>query len=91
MRQWHWISGAVCLVGMMLFALTGITLNHAADIPANRTVTSVESSLPPLVVEQLVSLDTGDIDIPSELVAFMQSQEGISLPSSVTGEWDGIE
>ncbi|MCG7643511.1 PepSY-associated TM helix domain-containing protein [Alteromonas macleodii] len=90
-RQWHWISGAVCLVGMMLFALTGITLNHAADIPANRTVTSAESSLPPLVVEQLVSLDTGDIAIPSELVAFMQSQEGISLPSSVTGEWDGIE
>ena len=53
-RQWHWISGAVCLVGMMLFALTGITLNHAADIPANRTVTSAELSLPPLVVEQLV-------------------------------------
>jgi len=32
MRQtvrWHWISAAICLVGMILFAITGVTLNHA--------------------------------------------------------------
>ena len=22
MRQWHWISAAVCLIGMLVFALT---------------------------------------------------------------------
>ncbi|WP_375269584.1 PepSY-associated TM helix domain-containing protein, partial [Phenylobacterium sp.] len=27
--RWHWISAAICLIGMMLFAVTGITLNHA--------------------------------------------------------------
>ena len=26
MRQWHWISAAICLIGMLLFAVTGITL-----------------------------------------------------------------
>ena len=34
MRQWHWISAAVCLIGMLAFALTGITLNHAGQIEA---------------------------------------------------------
>jgi len=29
LRQWHWISSAVCLVLMLLFAASGITLNHA--------------------------------------------------------------
>ena len=31
MRQWHWISAAICLIGMLLFAVTGITLNHASQ------------------------------------------------------------
>jgi hypothetical protein len=30
LHRWHWISAAACLVGMLLFAATGITLNHAA-------------------------------------------------------------
>ncbi|BFT31701.1 PepSY-associated TM helix domain-containing protein [Alteromonas sp. D210916BOD_24] len=90
-RQWHWISGAVCLVGMLLFAVTGITLNHAADIPANRTVTSTQTSLPQTALDKLVSLEAGDIQIPGELVVFMQSVEGITVPSSVMGEWDGVE
>ena len=34
LHQWHWISSAVCLIGMLLFAITGITLNHASKIEA---------------------------------------------------------
>ena len=34
LHQWHWISSAVCLIGMLLFAVTGLTLNHAAKIEA---------------------------------------------------------
>lgn len=90
-RQWHWISGAICLVGMMLFALTGITLNHAADIPANRAVTTAESHLPEALAEQLLALDEGEIQIPSELVTFMKDDKSLVVPSSITGEWDGIE
>jgi hypothetical protein len=32
--EWHWINSAVCLIGMLLFAVTGLTLNHAAKIEA---------------------------------------------------------
>ena len=38
MRQWHWISAAVCLIGMLLFAVTGITLNHSGTIEARPVV-----------------------------------------------------
>ncbi|WP_202804680.1 PepSY-associated TM helix domain-containing protein, partial [Novosphingobium sp. B-7] len=38
LHTWHWISAAVALVGMMLFAITGITLNHAAQINAEPVV-----------------------------------------------------
>ena len=37
--QWHWISSALCLLGMFLFSITGITLNHAAQIEAKPVVT----------------------------------------------------
>ncbi len=46
LHRWHWISAGLCLVGMILFAATGITLNHAAQIEANPTVTQKEATLP---------------------------------------------
>ncbi len=44
--RWHWISSAACLAGMLLFAVTGITLNHAAHIESRPEVTSREARLP---------------------------------------------
>jgi hypothetical protein len=46
LRQWHWISSALCLAGMLLFAVTGITLNHAAQIEAKAQVTTHLAQLP---------------------------------------------
>lgn len=41
-KQWHWISGAISLLGMLLFAITGITLNHSASIEAKPAVSAKE-------------------------------------------------
>ncbi|MBJ7308596.1 PepSY-associated TM helix domain-containing protein [Rugamonas sp. CCM 8940] len=46
LHQWHWISSALCLLGMLLFSVTGITLNHAAQIEAKPSVTRRQASLP---------------------------------------------
>ena len=46
LRQWHWISSALCLVGMLLFAVTGITLNHAGQIESKPQVQSRAAQLP---------------------------------------------
>jgi hypothetical protein len=45
-RVWHWITGAATLVGMLLFAVTGITLNHAGQIEGQPVVTEIERVLP---------------------------------------------
>ena len=42
--RWHWISSALCLIGMLGFAITGFTLNHAADIEAQPISGSAKSS-----------------------------------------------
>ena len=53
MRQWHWISSALCLIGMLLFSLTGITLNHASQIPAKPVVTNLTAELPQRELDSL--------------------------------------
>lgn len=43
---WHWMSSALSLVGLLLFAATGFTLNHAADIEAEAVVANRSARLP---------------------------------------------
>ena len=53
LHQWHWISSAVCLVAMLLFTATGITLNHAAKIEAAPRVDNHMLELPAPLLAQL--------------------------------------
>lgn len=53
LHQWHWISSALCLLGMLLFAVTGLTLNNASHIEARTVVTSSEARMPDAVLQQL--------------------------------------
>ncbi|MEO7496280.1 MAG: PepSY-associated TM helix domain-containing protein [Massilia sp.] len=46
LHQWHWISSALCLLGMLLFSITGFTLNHASQIEAKPVVTRTKATLP---------------------------------------------
>lgn len=48
--RWHWISSAIALVGMLLFAATGLTLNHAAQIEAHPVVVDRKATLPPALL-----------------------------------------
>lgn len=55
LRQWHWISGALSLLSMLLFAVTGITLNHSAAIEAKPQVTTQDGTLATPLVEALAN------------------------------------
>jgi hypothetical protein len=46
LHTWHWMSSAISLIGLLLFAITGFTLNHAADIEAKPVVVTGEAQLP---------------------------------------------
>lgn len=56
LHQWHWISAAISLVGLLLFSVTGITLNHAASIEASPRITSLERTLPESLQAELTTL-----------------------------------
>lgn len=90
-RQWHWISGAVTLVGMAMFAITGITLNHAADIPGQHQVVTFEEPLTAQLLTPLQQLPEGDVVLPVNLRDYLQEQHGITIAADQRGQWDGIE
>lgn len=68
LHQWHWISSALCLIGMLLFAFTGITLNHAGQIEAHPDVVRRQAQLPPALLAPLQATD-GEKDHHAPLAA----------------------
>lgn len=46
LHTWHWVSSAISLIGLLLFAVTGFTLNHAAEIEGAPVVTEGSGQLP---------------------------------------------
>lgn len=56
LHQWHWISSAICLVGILLFSITGITLNHAGQIEAKAVVQTRTAELPPALLAKLAEV-----------------------------------
>ena len=59
LHEWHWVSSAICLVGMLLFAVTGFTLNHAADIEARPRVTHLGATVPVALRDALAAQARG--------------------------------
>jgi len=88
LRQWHWISSALCLMGMLLFAVTGITLNHAAQIEAKPIVIERTASLPVSLQQRL--LDEQPVEgLPDELLGWLESELNISLAGREVEWTDG--
>ena len=72
LHQWHWISSALCLVGMLLFTVTGITLNHAARIEAAPRVDNRSTELPEALLAQLVEApEQGQAPLPGEVARWL--------------------
>lgn len=54
MHEWHWISSAIALLGLLFFAVTGITLNHAASLETTQQqYSSVRRQVPATLVARL--------------------------------------
>jgi hypothetical protein len=64
LREWHWISSAVCLIGLIGFAATGITLNHAGQISAKPVTETHAAVLPPAVLALLKVAPAGSAPLP---------------------------
>lgn len=91
LHQWHWISSAICLVGMLLFAATGITLNHASQIEAKPRVVSMEAQLPPELADALSERSGSDkAPLPTALREWLLRH--LSVPvGDQPAEWSAEE
>lgn len=89
-RQWHWISSALCLVGMLLFAITGITLNHAAQIQAKPQVISKETQVPDGIWQNLTSPAENKAPLPDDLAKWLADELDIYIHGRLA-EWDDEE
>ncbi|MCO8124885.1 PepSY-associated TM helix domain-containing protein [Stieleria sp. TO1_6] len=87
----HWISSAVSLVGMLLFALTGITLNHAAQIETQPVIQTHQAQLPPRLQQQLREFDhDGTAALPAELSEWLGGEFDQSIQDR-QAEWSEDE
>lgn len=89
LRQWHWISSALCLAGMLLFAVTGITLNHASQISAKPTIETLEVVLPKPLRAELKSAFSQQT-LPNSIQDWLQQQLNRSI-SLTDAEWSADE
>ncbi len=89
LHQWHWISSAVCLVAMLGFAITGITLNHAAQISAEPVVRAGKAKLPAPLLATLAT-PTSDKALPPAVADWLSSNIDTRV-GTTPGEWSDDE
>lgn len=89
LRQWHWISSALCLVGMLLFAVTGITLNHAAQIEVKPQVINHQAHLPE-ALQAALQAQPPTQGLPLALRQWLQAELPIRLDGR-DAEWSDGE
>ena len=88
LHNWHWISSALCLIGMIAFAVTGITLNHASQIPAVPVVTMQTANLPEDVLADLANgpVDGDAAPLPASVAKWLSKSLGVAVASR-SAEW----
>ena len=87
LHTWHWMSSAVSLVGLLLFAITGFTLNHAADIEATPKSVERAAQLPPPLLALVKPDDAPDSKkpLPADVAKFVG--EKLQMPAAGDAEW----
>src|SRR5688572_23856145 len=91
LHQWHWISSALCLLGMLLFSVTGFTLNHAAQIEAKPQVTNREATLPaPVLAALRAAPEDGSADVPAAVRDWAHQTWSLDLAAR-SAEWSPEE
>lgn len=86
LHTWHWISSAISLIGLLLFAITGFTLNHAADIEGSPVTQEAKAQLPKALLPRIAPDDAPDAKkpFPDEVRSWLEA----NLKSRASGDAD---
>jgi hypothetical protein len=85
----HWTSAAICLAGLLLFSVTGITLNHASAISAKPVVTQREAQLPQPLMGLIAGSDS-PVRVPGPVVDWLKSEFDVDTANAGV-EWSEEE
>lgn len=92
---WHWVSSALTLAGLLAFAVTGITLNHAGAIESRAEVRSGTAQLTPeqqaLLRRHALPGDAARAPLPEALRAALRAHGVVEGPASALAEWSADE
>ena len=91
LHMWHWMSSAVSLIGLLLFAITGFTLNHAADIEGSPVVAQKSAQMPPALLTRLKASvpESEKAPLPSDVAGWVE--DSFPVKASGEAEWSADE
>jgi uncharacterized protein len=91
LHTWHWVSSAISLIGLLLFAITGFTLNHAGSIEARPNVESPTAQLPPPLVRLIRPDHAPDAKkpLPPALQGWVADRFGVTATGEA--EWSATD
>lgn len=89
--RWHWVSSAACLIGMLLFASTGITLNNATQIESITVVSKKTATVPATLLNQINAKPANEkAALPKATADWVGDAIGVEL-ADIAGEWSDAE
>ncbi len=91
LHTWHWMSSAISLVGLLLFTVTGITLNHAAEIEAEPVIEERTAQLPANLLGGIAPKDGEAERAPLPVPVAGWVAETFSVKAGGEAEWSPDE
>ncbi|HEY0959642.1 MAG TPA: PepSY-associated TM helix domain-containing protein [Novosphingobium sp.] len=91
LHTWHWMSSAISLIGLMLFAITGFTLNHAAEIEGSPVVIEGSGQLPAPLLPLIAPDGKPDTKKPLPLQVSRWVGKTFKVSASGEAEWTADE
>jgi hypothetical protein len=87
LHLWHWVSSAISLVALLMFSVTGLTLNNAGLFESKARVTSGQAQLPDAVLRTtLVAAQTATAELPLSLRQWLRQHWGLRT-EGLRPEW----
>lgn len=90
LHRWHWISSAISLVVLLMFSVTGFTLNHAAQIEAAPRVVRHAATLTSAELEQLGDAGRTPTPVPAAIADAVHVRTGADIAGRA-GDWSEDE
>lgn len=93
LRRWHWIASALCLALLLMFAATGLTLNHAGTFEPEPRVTQARAAAPTEVQKALAAGPSGgEAPLPPQARAWLDKQFKVRTgDAAATWSADAVE